>query len=163
MSIGTAYTCSVPSAPLQKGSEMHLQSSFTLTEVHGLQEPGTAQPTFSNTQPNMFEGKDLLSPFFHYASETYWKDMSLKLDAEGNCTWPCILHFWMLDKFVLILWTCFWNGILILGQFNLSSKKGSVFRFTTVFSTVSLSYGCTGCGKKKKKKSKMIPTAHWNK
>lgn len=100
--------------------------------------------------------------FFIMPVKPTWKDASLKLDAEENCTWPCILHFWILDKFILILWTYFWNGILILGQFNLSSKKGTVFRFTTAFSTVSLSYSCTGCGKKKKK-SKMIPTAHYNK
>lgn len=37
-------------------------------------------------------------------------------------------HFWILDKFILMVWTHFWNVILILGQFNLSSNKGIVFR-----------------------------------
>lgn len=57
-------------------------------------------------------------------------------------------HGWILDKFMLIAWTHFWNVILILGQFNLSRNKGIVFRFTTVFSTVSLSYGCAACNRK---------------
>lgn len=57
-------------------------------------------------------------------------------------------HFWIPDKFILIVWTHFLNVILILGQFNLSSNKGIVFRFTTVFSTVSLSYSGTSCDRK---------------
>lgn len=117
------------------------QKRSTHKEFHNSMWPqdlGNAQPTFSTTQPNMFDRRQL-SQFLHDESETWKKKWITAVKCGRQQCLDCYFAFWILDKLTLIVWTYFWNRILILGQFNLSGKKGIAFRFTTVFSTVSLS------------------------
>lgn len=63
-------------------------TEFCTVQAHGHQELHKAQPIFSNIQSDMYERKDLLSQFLHYASETYWKNVSLKSEVDENSIWP---------------------------------------------------------------------------